>query len=85
MENLLVLDPPPPPVPEGPIEWYSLAFWTKSSACCYTEYEIDKMTHCANSEDPHRFCFGCAKTNAETEIGKGKYVHHLHQANIDSY
>jgi hypothetical protein len=90
VKDLIILGPlPPPAVPEGPIEWYSLVFWTEDnnvcSACCYTEYEMAETTRCANSEGPHRFCLQCAKANAETEIGKGKYVHGSKQANVDSY
>lgn len=79
-----MLDPPPPPVPEGPIEWYFPISRTESSACCFTEYEIDEMTHCANTQELHRFCFRCAKINAETEIGKGKYAHSSSTVNLDS-
>ena len=87
LKDLIILGPPE--VPEGPIEWYSLVFWTEDnnvcSACCYIEYEMAETTHCANSESPHRFCLQCAKANAETEIGKGKYVHGSNQSNVDSY
>lgn len=43
-------------------------------ACCFAEYPLNRMVHCNNEASIHFFCKTCAKTNAETEVGQGKYV-----------
>ena len=42
--------------------------------CCFSEYPLNRMVHCSNEGSIHFFCRECAKRNAETEIGQGKYV-----------
>lgn len=42
-------------------------------ACCFSEYPLNRMVHCNNEASIHFFCKTCAKTNAETEVGQGKY------------
>ena len=43
------------------------------SACCIDDIPIAEATVCSNAENPHRFCFTCAKRYSEEEIGKTKY------------
>jgi len=40
--------------------------------CCCCDYPLNRMVHC-DGETLHWFCRGCAKRNAEVEIGKSKY------------
>ncbi|KAJ5042456.1 uncharacterized protein L3040_005004 [Drepanopeziza brunnea f. sp. 'multigermtubi'] len=40
--------------------------------CCYCDYPMNRMVHC-NGDEMHWFCRGCAKRNAEVEVGKSKY------------
>ncbi|PBP25611.1 ring finger protein, partial [Diplocarpon rosae] len=40
--------------------------------CCCCDYPLNRMVHC-NGDIVHWFCRGCAKQNAEVEIGKSKY------------
>lgn len=40
--------------------------------CCYCDYPLNRMVHC-NGDETHWFCRGCAKRNAEAEVGKSKY------------
>lgn len=39
--------------------------------CCFTEYPPEEVTRCYAG---HTFCLQCAKMNAESEIGKSRYV-----------
>ena len=42
-------------------------------ACCFTDdVPISDITHC-NADEPHFFCFDCARRNAENDIGSQKY------------
>lgn len=41
--------------------------------CCFCDYPLNRMVHCDNDDVLHWFCRGCAKQNAETEIGNSKY------------
>ena len=41
------------------------------SGCCFDECPANCMTACA---DGHLFCLDCARRNAETTIGNGRYV-----------
>lgn len=41
--------------------------------CCFGDYPLNRMVHCDNGEVMHWFCRGCAKQNADTEIGNSKY------------
>jgi TRIAD3 protein (E3 ubiquitin-protein ligase RNF216) len=45
---------------------------TQECGCCFGDYPLNRMVHCDNDE-MHWFCRGCAKRNAETEIGNSKY------------
>jgi hypothetical protein len=56
------------------IEWCVKDNCANNSGCCFVEHPAGEITMCSNTASPHRFCFGCAKRNAETEIGKGKYA-----------
>lgn len=42
--------------------------------CCFSEYPLNRMVHCSNEGALHSFCKTCARTNAETEVGQGKYI-----------
>ncbi|KAL8833549.1 MAG: hypothetical protein Q9170_004204 [Blastenia crenularia] len=43
-------------------------------ACCFDDdVTINKITFCS-AEQPHSFCFDCAATNANTQIGLSRYV-----------
>ena len=44
------------------------------SACCFSDVNSKQTTPCANPDSPHYFCFDCARRNAETEIGKRRYI-----------
>jgi hypothetical protein len=55
------------------VEWYRVEYpHIDSSKCCFDAVEWNQSTSCSNTNSSHRFCFGCTKLNAETEIGKGK-------------
>lgn len=41
--------------------------------CCFGDYPLNRMIHCNSEETLHFFCRGCARQNAETEIGASKY------------
>jgi TRIAD3 protein (E3 ubiquitin-protein ligase RNF216) len=41
--------------------------------CCFCEYPLNRMVHCNHEVLMHWFCRGCAKQNADTEIGNSKY------------
>lgn len=49
--------------------------------CCYGDYPLNRLVHC-NGEVPHDFCRGCARRNAETEVGKSKFE--LHCMSVDA-
>ena len=40
--------------------------------CCFSDLALNKATHC-DGEEPHFFCFDCAKRNANNEIGNSRY------------
>ncbi|KAB5576401.1 ring finger protein [Coniochaeta sp. 2T2.1] len=40
--------------------------------CCCDEFPLNRMVHC-NGDSIHWFCRGCARMNAETQIGMGKF------------
>ena len=40
--------------------------------CCFGDFPLNRMIHCDNNT-LHFFCRGCAKQNADTEIGNSKY------------
>ncbi|CAL3962936.1 unnamed protein product [Diplocarpon coronariae] len=40
--------------------------------CCCCDYPLNRMVHC-DGDIMHWFCRGCAKQNAEVEVGKSKY------------
>ncbi|KAL8716594.1 MAG: hypothetical protein Q9225_006084 [Loekoesia sp. 1 TL-2023] len=43
-------------------------------ACCFgDDITINKITFCS-ADEPHSFCFDCAATNANTQIGLSRYV-----------
>jgi len=44
---------------------------TGFSGCCFDQYPANCMTSCS---DGHLFCLDCAKRNAETTVGNGKYI-----------
>lgn len=41
--------------------------------CCFSDFPLNRMIHCNNEDVLHWFCRGCAKQNAETEVGNSKY------------
>lgn len=41
--------------------------------CCFNDYPLNRMVHCNHEVLMHWFCRGCAKKNADTEIGNSKY------------
>ena len=41
--------------------------------CCFDTVTVFKITHC-NGEEPHFFCFDCARQNANTDIGNSRYA-----------
>ena len=43
------------------------------SPCCCCECPRSQSTTCSHPISSHRFCFSCAKRNAQAEIGKGQY------------
>lgn len=43
-------------------------------ACCFSDdITINKITFCS-ADEPHSFCFECAATNANTQIGLSRYA-----------
>ena len=40
--------------------------------CCFGDYPINKLTHC-DGDEPHFFCFECARRNVMEEIGQSRY------------
>ncbi len=42
--------------------------------CCYGGFPRNRMVHCNQESTCHFFCKSCAKMNASTEVGQGKYV-----------
>jgi TRIAD3 protein (E3 ubiquitin-protein ligase RNF216) len=44
--------------------------------CCFGDFPLNRMVHCDNEQVLHWFCRGCAKQNADTEIGNSKYQLH---------
>jgi hypothetical protein len=56
----------------GLIEWCELSgSCAYFSGCCFDQYPANIMTSCMEG---HLFCLDCAKTNAETTVGSGKFV-----------
>lgn len=41
--------------------------------CCFIDYPLNRMIHCDSADEMHFFCRTCAKKNADTEIGNGKF------------
>jgi hypothetical protein len=62
--------------PDGEGDWYhpEIDAETNDSECCFSDLVAGEISYCSNPTNPHKVCFGCAKLNAETEFGKGKYV-----------
>jgi len=42
--------------------------------CCFDDHPMNRMVHCNSDEQFHWFCRGCARQNAETEIGESRYL-----------
>jgi hypothetical protein len=58
---------------EMSVEWYRVSpTQINSSKCCFDNVEWHQSTSCSNPDSSHRFCVGCTKMHAETEMGKGK-------------
>lgn len=42
--------------------------------CCFDNHPMNRMVHCNSEDQFHWFCRGCARQNAETEIGESRYL-----------